>query len=70
VNPEQLRAALRDLKWTPALLARECGYSRQGVSRWLDGTSRVPEPIADWIISRLEGYLTDPPSRGRERLPA
>jgi hypothetical protein len=63
MTPKELRNAIDTLHWTPAILARACGYKRQGVARWLDGTARVPEPIEDWIRARLRGALVEPPER-------
>jgi hypothetical protein len=63
MSPWELRAALNTLHWTPAFLARICGYRRQSTARWLDGTARIPEPVEDWLKARLHGAMIDPPMR-------
>ncbi len=49
MTPDQLDAALRDIRWTPDILARalECDVSL--VHAWLDGNSEPPMKVAVWI---------------------
>lgn len=54
MTPDELDAALHDIRWTPDILARalECDVSL--IHAWLDGNAEPPMKTAIWIRQLAE----------------
>lgn len=53
--PRDLRAALKDLGWSQADLARRCEINKSTPSEWMGKpTEPIPGPIAAYVALSLE----------------
>jgi hypothetical protein len=54
-------AAVDELGWSNAWLARYVGCDERLVRKWITGELRVPPAIAAWIHTRLLYHRAQPP---------
>ncbi len=49
MSPEQLDAALHDIRWTPQTMADALGCDLSVVEAWLSGADTIPPKTKVWI---------------------
>ena len=64
MTPTHFRQCLTLLDWTQRGLARQLGYAEGTVRQWARGALLIPEPVAEWLVTRAgHAFLTPPPKR-------